>query len=151
MAHSSSSNDVGQYLDKTEAVEKSLTSLEPIFIASKRSTLIQREGSYRKERDCLINETRTLIFENKDRIKQFEYENSRLHISDPNYELHRRRHEFLRENLQMQYKNIELTIAELAALLKELHLQAEEQDQNIVQIEENTEKAASKLEKQMKI
>ncbi|KAF0453432.1 T-SNARE complex subunit syntaxin [Gigaspora margarita] len=102
MAHSSSSNDVGQYLDKTEAVEKSLTSLEPIFIASKRSTLIQREGSYRKERDCLINETRTLIFENKDRIKQFEYENSRLHISDPNYELHRRRHEFLRENLQMR-------------------------------------------------
>ncbi|CAG8675712.1 19384_t:CDS:1 [Gigaspora margarita] len=224
MAHSSSSNDVGQYLDKTEAVEKNIDIIRANISRIKElqtlilgSTLIQREESYRKERDGLINETRTLIFENKDRIKQFEYENSRLHISDPNYELHKRRHEFLREKLTnavseyqdvanayirqqedrmaRQYKivnpnatqkevdnymknptqpvfqqamlrtgeahsvldqvkkrhedikNIELTIAELAALLKELHLQAEEQDQNIVQIGENTEKVANNLGK----
>lgn len=43
-------------------------------------------------------------------------------------------------------KNIENTIAELAALFQELHLQVEAQDQTIVNIEQNVETVAEKTE-----
>ncbi|CAG8783434.1 3295_t:CDS:1 [Racocetra persica] len=224
MAYSSSSNEIGQFLDKAGAVEKnidiikaSISRIQELQTLILGSTLIQKEESYRQERDGLINYTRQLIIENKNSIKQLEDENARLHISDPNYELHKRRQEFLREKLAnavseyqdvasayirqqedrmaRQYKvvnpnatqqeindylsnptqpvfqqailrtgeahsvlnqvkkrhedikNIEQTISELAALLKELQLQVEEQDPTIGRIEEQAEKTASKLEK----
>ncbi|CAG8555550.1 11736_t:CDS:1 [Racocetra fulgida] len=224
MDYSSSSNEIGQFLDKTGAVEKnidiikaSISRIQELQTLILGSTLIQKEESYRQERDGLINYTRQLIIENKDSIKQLEDENARLHISDPNYELHKLRHEFLREKLAnavseyqdvasayirqqedrmaRQYKvvnpnatqqeinnylsnptqrafqqailrtgeahsvldqvkkrhedikNIEQTISELAALLKELQLQVEEQDPTIGRIEEQAEKTVSKLEK----
>ncbi|CAB4425582.1 t-SNARE [Rhizophagus irregularis] len=43
-------------------------------------------------------------------------------------------------------KNIENTIAELAALFQELHLQVEAQDQTIINIEQNAETIAEKTE-----
>lgn len=43
-------------------------------------------------------------------------------------------------------KNIESTISELVALFQELHLQVEEQDQTIVNIEDNTEVTVQKTE-----
>jgi syntaxin 1B/2/3 len=43
-------------------------------------------------------------------------------------------------------KNIENTIAELAALFQELHLQVEAQDQTVINIEQNAETVAQKTE-----
>ncbi|CAG8456777.1 3198_t:CDS:1 [Cetraspora pellucida] len=106
MAYSSSSNEIEQFLDKTGAVEKNIdiikaniSHIQELQTLILGSTLIQKEESYRQERDGLMNDTRQLIIENKNNIKQLEYENARLHTSDPNYELHKRRHEFLREKL----------------------------------------------------
>ncbi|CAG8485420.1 4509_t:CDS:2, partial [Scutellospora calospora] len=111
MAYPSTSYEIGQYLDKAGAVEKNIDiirnnigrikELQTLILGS---TLIQKEDSYRNERDGLINNTRQLIIENKDQIKQLEHENAQLSTLNPNYDIHKRRNEFLREKLSNAIK-----------------------------------------------
>ncbi|CAG8485685.1 8310_t:CDS:1 [Racocetra fulgida] len=98
--------DIGAFLNETAAIDQNVTTIHAniakiqklqsnILVAT--STNVVENTSH--ERDNLMNETRQLLIESKDRIRRIESENSRLPRSDPNYDLRTQRHGFLREKL----------------------------------------------------
>ncbi|CAG8631774.1 6290_t:CDS:1 [Dentiscutata heterogama] len=98
--------NIGTFLNETSAIEKNIETIHGNIkrIQSLQSNILvatstNEVDAISNERNRLMNDTRQMLIENKDRIKQIEYENARLPRSDPNYDLRTQRHGFLREKL----------------------------------------------------
>ncbi|RIA88700.1 t-SNARE, partial [Glomus cerebriforme] len=216
------SDNINGFLNEITEIDQKITNAKTNIVKIQEfqgqilnSTSTTQENFTTKEREALVSDTRNLLVECKDRIKRIQYDNVRIHSSDPNFGIRQQRYDVLRTKLSnvleeyrqaesdfmkqtkvrmaRQYKvvnpnatqqeiddylsnsdsqpifqqallrtneaksalaevqkrhedikNIESTIAELAALFQELHLQVESQDQTVINIEQNAEATAQK-------
>ncbi|RIB23576.1 t-SNARE, partial [Gigaspora rosea] len=98
--------NIETFLNETAAIEKNIETIHANItrIQSLQSNILvatstNEVDAISYERNQLMGDTRQLLIENKDRIKQIEYENAKLPKSDPKYGLRTQRHGFLREKL----------------------------------------------------
>jgi syntaxin 1B/2/3 len=100
--------EIGQKLTNVKTNITKIQELQEQLFDNNISTT--KEYSVTKERENLVSNTKNLLVEYKDYIKRFQYENSRVPSSDPNFGPRQQRYEYLRtklSNVLEEYHQVE--------------------------------------------
>ncbi|KAG9296861.1 hypothetical protein G9A89_006816 [Geosiphon pyriformis] len=91
-------------------IQKNISRIHDLQTQLLTSTSNYQSRSFNEERELKLQETKTLLFGVKDRIKKIEYENLKISQSDPEYRLRRERVAFIKEkftNVLEEYRGVE--------------------------------------------
>jgi syntaxin 1B/2/3 len=102
----SGTDNISGFLNETTEIEQTITNaktniarIQEFQVQILNSTSTTQEDVTIKERERLIFNTRNLLVECKDRIRNIQYDNARLSSTDPNFGIRQQRFEYLRTKL----------------------------------------------------
>ncbi|CAG8539693.1 17151_t:CDS:2 [Dentiscutata erythropus] len=102
--------------DNISAIQQNISRIQELQTHILGSTSSMQEDVLNKERSILMDNTKSLLFQIKDRIKKIENENSRLPKTDSTIDLRKRRHIHLHDKFNRvldEYRGIEDTYMKL--------------------------------------
>ncbi|CAG8450174.1 12741_t:CDS:2 [Ambispora leptoticha] len=102
--------EISQIEQSINDIQKNISLIKNLQDQLLISTSAYQARSFASQRDDLLNSTRTLLINVKDRIKKIEYENTRIPSTNPEFGLRKQRHQYLKEkftNILDDYRGLE--------------------------------------------